>query len=234
MYQKFIPEGAVGFMAPTNIVQNIYGEECPYVEIAGIKWAKKNLGAEHDYDYGMYFQWGDTVGYTIDQVGTGEGKKYFNILDYKYADGTGQDSAEHYTKYNNIDHKTVLDLEDDAAHVILGGNWRMPTNEEIIRLWYAVDFYQIENYKGSGKNGFLAVAKDDPDKSLFYPLSGNLNNGKTSRQEQRGYYLTSTVAFSTDAIKSAMAYNSTWGQWFTANLKINRWAGICIRPILDE
>ena len=48
-----------------------------YVEIAGIKWATCNIGANSITDYGLYFQWGDTQGYTADQVGSGEGKKFF-------------------------------------------------------------------------------------------------------------------------------------------------------------
>lgn len=31
-----------------------------YVEIGGVKWATKNLGAEKETDYGYYFAWGAT------------------------------------------------------------------------------------------------------------------------------------------------------------------------------
>ena len=31
---------------------------------SGLKWAKMNIGATKETDYGKYFQWGDTVGYT--------------------------------------------------------------------------------------------------------------------------------------------------------------------------
>lgn len=36
--------------------------EPEYVEIAGLKWAKWNLGASKPEEYGYYFQWGDTGG----------------------------------------------------------------------------------------------------------------------------------------------------------------------------
>ena len=31
---------------------------------SGRLWADKNVGAEKETDYGLYFQWGDTIGYT--------------------------------------------------------------------------------------------------------------------------------------------------------------------------
>jgi len=43
-----------------------------------------NLGANSITDPGLYFQWGDTQGYTADQVGSGEGKKYFGSNSYIY------------------------------------------------------------------------------------------------------------------------------------------------------
>ena len=42
-----------------------------YVDLglpSGLLWAKKNLGAATEEDAGLYFQWGDTVGYTAEQV----------------------------------------------------------------------------------------------------------------------------------------------------------------------
>ena len=34
-----------------------------YVEIGGLKWATCNVGAEKETDWGLYFAWGETVGY---------------------------------------------------------------------------------------------------------------------------------------------------------------------------
>ena len=33
---------------------------------SGLKWADRNVGAEHPEDFGSYFQWGDTDGYTCE------------------------------------------------------------------------------------------------------------------------------------------------------------------------
>lgn len=74
----------------------------------------------------MYFQWGDTEGWTAEQIQNGE--KVFNDSSYKWDDGSSM------TKYNSTDSKVVLDLEDDAAHVHMGGDWHMPTKEQFEEL----------------------------------------------------------------------------------------------------
>ena len=73
----------------------------PYVEIGGVKWSTMNIGASTETDAGLYFQWGDTQGYTASQIGT---DKTFSWTTYKYCDGT--DSV--MTKYNSTDGLTTL------------------------------------------------------------------------------------------------------------------------------
>ena len=70
-----------------DVHYNPYVDPCQqhdYVEIGGIKWATKNVGACTEADYGFYFQWADTQGYTASQVGSGEGQKYFGEDDCIY------------------------------------------------------------------------------------------------------------------------------------------------------
>ena len=86
----------------------------------------------------MYFQWGDTQGYTAEQITQGE--KQFTAGDEKFSIGG---TTYNFSKYNSTDGKTVLDLEDDAAHVLMGGNWRMPTNEDFLELINNTDLYLV-------------------------------------------------------------------------------------------
>jgi len=103
-----------------------------YVEIGGHKWATMNVGANSVTDYGLYFQWGDTQGYTASQVGNGTGQKYFGWEDYKYGNGTSSPSATDMTKYNDTDSKTVLELPTpiDYLHkVAITGNYNDLSNK---------------------------------------------------------------------------------------------------------
>ena len=140
-----------------------------YVEIGGIKWATMNIGASTIYDTGLYFKWGDTQGYTASQVGEGSGQKYFSDEDYKWYDET---QIPAMIKYNDIDNKVVLDLEDDAVHAAWGGNWRMPTIDEINSFIESVNSEWTNNYNNSGTAGWVCEDKEDNTKVLFFPASG--------------------------------------------------------------
>lgn len=103
-----------------------------YVDLglpSGTLWATKNVGANNITDSGLYFSCGGTTGYTTAQVGT---DKNFNWADYELGDGQG--GAAHMTKYNSTDGKTVLEAEDDAATVNMGGEWHMPSKEQLSEL----------------------------------------------------------------------------------------------------
>lgn len=82
-----------------------------YVDMgeAGI-WATCNIGANKPEEYGLYFAWGETEGYPDTS-----GDKKFTWDDYKFG------TKDNLTKYNSTDNLTTLELEDDAAHVNMGG-----------------------------------------------------------------------------------------------------------------
>ena len=167
------------------------GGDKNYVEIAGIKWAKWNVGATGETDYGYFFQWADSKGYTAAQVGSGSGKKYFGWSDYKYGNGGSSDSS--MTKYNSTDKKMVLDEIDDAAYVASGNTWRMPTDEEYIALGNSVTTAWTSSYEGSGIAGLVCTAKADSSKKLFFPAAGYANNGSYANRSSYGYYWSSNV-----------------------------------------
>ena len=89
-----------------------------FVEINGVKWATCNLGAEKPEDPGWYFMWGDNKPYQINWVSP-RPRRF-----HPHWDG------REWIKYSLQDNKLVLDPEDDAAHVLWGGKWRVPTMDE--------------------------------------------------------------------------------------------------------
>jgi uncharacterized protein (TIGR02145 family) len=163
-----------------------------YVEIGGLKWATMNIGANSITDTGLRFQWGDTQGYTDDQVGNGEGQKYFDWTDYKYATNAQKWSAD-MTKYNITDDKTVLDVSDDAAIINWGGSWRIPTNDEYAALGEAVNTEWTADYQGSGVAGLICTDKTDSSKVLFFPAVGNCYQGSVDLIGRYGEYWSSSL-----------------------------------------
>lgn len=146
-----------------NINNNGYG----YVDLklpSGTLWAAMNVGASNSEETGLYFQWGDTQGYTAKQVGKGEGKKYFSWDTYKWdLDGYGVI----FKKYNV--EGIVLDLEDDAAHVHMGGDWHIPNENQIEEL---IDNTASDWISQNGTYGGLFTSKNDKSKSIFIPAVG--------------------------------------------------------------
>ena len=163
-----------------------------------VKWASFNLGASTPEEYGLYYQWGDTVGYGSD---TSDGR-YFNWKDksgnvtYKWCDG----SSTTLTKYNNdtsrgtVDNKAVLEPEDDVAHFYLGDSWRMPTDAEWTELrntsncsWTWTTLNGVKGYKvQSLKAGYT-------DNCIFLPAAGYRSNDSHVNAGGFGYYWSSSL-----------------------------------------
>lgn len=201
-----------------------------YVEIGGLKWATMNVGATGITDTGLYFQWGDTQGYTSSEVGTSSGKKPFKWADYKYGNGTSRPGATGMTKYNSTDGKTVLDLSDDAARANMGGEWRMPTTEEFQTLGNAVNTtwtsITVDNVT---VNGLLCTDKTDSSKTLFFPALGFCVNGSVSGVGGEGYYWGSSL--------NGGSTNNAWDLYFDNGRAIwvsngSRYFGCAVRGVV--
>ena len=149
-----------------------------YVDLelpSGTLWATMNVGANKPSDYGLYFQWGDTNGYAKDQIGRESGQKKFEFdySDYKwYLSGNSYNDDLTFKKYNTKGSK--LELEDDAAHANMGGDWHMPSPKQIQELldnttntWTALN----------DVNGRLFTSKKDQSKSIFFPGANNACDG---------------------------------------------------------
>lgn len=145
-----------------------------YVDLglpSGTLWATMNVGASKASDAGLYFQWGDTSGYTADQVGTGEGQKMFasDWSDYKWSiDG----SSTNFSKYTTSG--ATLDLEDDAAHVNMGGDWHMPSPKQIKELVDNTTTAWTTSEDGIEGMKFTSTTNG---KFIFIPAAGFAYNG---------------------------------------------------------
>ena len=178
-----------------------------YVDLglpSGTKWATCNVGADKETDYGFYFAFGETKGYSCFTDA-----KAFNWGDYKFS-VNGSNSK--FIKYNDTDGKKVLDLCDDAAHIHMGGRWHMPTKEQIIELKSNTISDWVTNYNGSGVNGILFTSKSDTSKKLFLPASGCVSNFFSESAGKVCYYWSSSIYNNNDCygfilnIRSALIF----------------------------
>lgn len=197
-----------------------------YVEIGGLKWATMNIGANSITDTGLYFQWGDTQGYTASQVGSGEGQKYFGWADYKYGNGTSSPGATGMTKYNATDGKTVLEASDDAAVANWGGSWRMPTTAEFQALGAAVNtaWTQVNNVYG-----ILCTDKADSSKTLFFPAAGGCGDGSVRSVGSNGGYWSSSLSANSRQLAYGLGFSSYGAGWDDI---YGRYFGFAVRPVV--
>lgn len=143
---------------------------------SGLLWADRNIGAASPEDAGLYFQWGDTVGYTADE--TKDTK--FDSWD-SYFDTT--DGGQTFNKYAT-GKLTTLEATDDAATVHMGSEYRMPTIADYEELIWNTTFSAIDingnefdyDYFASGAigaNNLKGIKLTGPNgNSIIFPAAG--------------------------------------------------------------
>lgn len=154
-------------------------ESNEYVDLAlpsGNLWAKTNIGAKHEYDYGDKYAFGEIM----------TKEKYmedsYAWLNY---------NTNEYTKYvstgNYADYKTILDPEDDIVTHLLGEGFRIPSQSDYQELcnycsssWVEVNGVYGRRFTGANGN------------TIFLPASG-YTYWYNQYINELGYYMTSNV-----------------------------------------
>jgi hypothetical protein len=130
-----------------------------YVDLglpSGTLWATCNVGASVPEELGDKFAWGET-----------KPKKSYTWDTYVWCNG----SETTLTKYNSnsaygiVDNLTQLELADDAANANWGGQWVIPSKEQIKELY---EYCNIEFAVKNGNNGYT-VTSTDGSCSIFLP-----------------------------------------------------------------
>ena len=200
-------------------------------------FAKSNLTdkglAEKETDYGDYFAWGAKEPWysSATQTWKEDKKQYgYYLKNAPYYDS----STGKYTKYTTAGQ--TLEDADDAAYVILGGDWQLPTKEIWVALYGA---NKDKVYWGpnngdktletiSGIQGMKITKKDYPNTYLFLPAAGYVNGTRFEVVGSKFYYWSGTAKYTEDAQN---AYNlSNYGDVFAPDYS-NRHLGFSVRPV---
>ena len=196
---------------------------------SGTLWCKHNLGAIDETDHGDYFAWG---------INTHD--NYFSWTTYDYAEYVFSDSPRELTdiiklrKYciikndgfsvcDNIDNKTSLDLEDDAAYT-KNKNYCIPTSEQYQEL---LDNTTNQIITNQGVTGLLLTSIHN-GQTIFFPFSGYMDNYDVKRLDKWGCYWTNNLNHIQTQANIFCATTSM-------EAKISRFRrdrGLSIRPVL--
>ena len=191
-----------------------------YVDLglpSGLKWATCNVGATKPEGYGGYYAWGET-----------EEKENYNWSTYKWCNGSETTITKYCTDsdYGIVDNKTVLDPEDDVAHVKWGGTWRMPTKAEQDELrnncyWKWTTQNGVDGYKVTSKSN---------GNSIFLPAAGRRYDVDLDDCGSIGYYRSSSL--DSDGSDGAICLSFDGGNydWYGSG----RYYGFSVRPVWGE
>lgn len=175
-------------------------QEHEYVDLGlSVKWAACNVGANSPEEYGDYFAWGETT------------------------------TKERYEEYNSKTYcESVSDISGNAQYDVAkakwGGDWRMPTEEEMDELlkectWTWELKEGVKGYKVTGPNG----------NSIFLPAAGNRNGATLSNDGNSGSYWSSTHG-EFDDYDACYLYFHSGLKYKSCNLRDN---GQSVRPVLE-
>lgn len=212
-----------------------------YVDLGlSVKWATHNLGASVPEEYGDYFAWGELK--PKKEYASGNYRFGHEVPFKKYQPAT-KVTVKHLFRANETktigDNKTVLDMEDDAAAMLLGGNWHTPTPK---------DFEELLNYctwtwtRIHGITGYIVQSekKGYEDSWIFLPACGfKIDKGEATNTQIGASYLTNAIekADSKFAITMDFPHTASEGEWkrdmdYCEISSSVRYSGHAIRPVM--
>ena len=185
--------------------------------LSGLLWADRNVGATKPEDFGLYFAWGETQGYT----GITD-EKQFTWGDYTLCDGTDSNML----KYNSTDGLTTLELSDDAAYAT-DNTCRMPTMSESMELINNTTSAWTEV---NGVYGCQFTSKSNGN-SIFVPVAGLCYNGSVFSVGYLGSLWSSSL-YESDPRSAFYLYFYSSGMGTGVNV-YERNHGIPVRPVKE-
>ena len=192
---------------------------------SGTLWATCNIGAESLEQVGDYFAWGETEpksGYTWGN--------YNNDL---FCNGSENTLKKYCTQsewgYEGFtDDLTELLPEDDAATVLWGDNWQMPSLEQVQELSTCSSISTNVN----GVSGRKVFSRIDPQNVwIFLPNTG-WRQGRNYNDRNYGHYWGRTLYSSNSNYATGIYFNSSnLGISNYSNNENKRCYGRPIRPV---
>ena len=180
----------------------------------GPYFAACNLGASKPEEYGYYFWWGDTVGYKWSGSSWVSAEDNTTIISFSTVSGT---SAQTYGKSDSaltsggwIGDDGNLAAGHDAARAYLGGDWRMPTSDEMKAL---ADKCNRKWTTRNGVKGWLITGRGAYEfNGIFLPAVGYGYDSSLNDSGSNGRYWSSTPGYNSNGALGLVFSSSSFGR----------------------
>lgn len=186
-----------------------------YVDLglpSGNLWAKTNVGAVNEYDYGNYYAYGET-----------QTKNYYLLGNYKWYDQDYNKYTKYGEEYNNVLHSLLE--EDDVAAKKWGKMWHTPIHSDYIEL--------LENCTSTWeeKNGVWGRKLTGVNgNSVFFPAAGFVYSQLYNQYiNEQGYYMSSNNDRYENCFIFYFSRSEMSDNWF-----IVKYQGYSVRPVTNK
>ena len=198
----------------------------------GPSWADRNIGAKKPEDFGLYFWWGDTVGH---RPSSGETFSFSFESSNCPTCGKSLDTLQSEGWVVSKGGTYVLALKHDAAHVHWGGNWRMPTCQELDDLCYnKCDWTWTTR---NSVNGYIVRGRGAYSyNSIFLPAAGyGSGTSLNSSGLYSGGYWSSVWSYFPESPRTGYYNYALRINSYLHDMGMNaRSSGASIRPVQDS
>lgn len=195
--------GEIKMFTTTN-VEYTEGDAIDLGLPSGVKWASVNIGAKTPEDYGGYYAWGET-----------EAKTEYSWTNYF-------DTNDEGTTFGKYTESCNLALDDDVAHAKWGGDWRMPTVDE---MWELIENCEFIWTTSKGVKGYMVKSRVNGN-AIFLPAGGYRKKENITLVGSDGYYWTSTL----HPRNKQDAYLYSFASSTSVSYAYRYW-GCCVRPV---
>lgn len=143
-----------------------------------VLWGTFNIGATKPEELGDKYAWGETEPQTISYSNTND---YWAT--YSLCNGSSTTLTKYCTRstYGIVDNNTILETGpdgDDVASKKLGGQWRMPTWEELLELRNDCSWTWTIDYNETGISGYIIASNVTgmTDRTIFLPRNNSYHD----------------------------------------------------------
>ena len=154
-----------------------------YVDLglsSGTLWAACNVGAKSPEQFGDYFGWGEIVPHfykgkwskPMQEGYYGYCWPNYRLCNRSFKLLTKYCCHEEYGNDGFTDYRIMLNPDDDAASVIMGKKWCMPTEEQWQELIDECQWTWTDNYKNTSVAGYIVANRHKNKVHIFLPAAG--------------------------------------------------------------